>query len=167
MSSKNNKLEQKSKYNVNVKDCNICYDSKDVNSFIKCQECNNIICDECYSNIFENSENCPYCRRLLDIDEIALELYYNFDFDIPEKKQKVNKLFLYIFIIPISLLIFILFVNIGYIYRSIFSLPYDNYYKFTLDTIVAFCEGIIFTFILLLLYNLIKCIFKAIIKIKY
>ena len=58
------------------KTCGICYKQFDYgNSCLKCRQCINVVCDDCYSNIVFNNElfmpnfildrqqyNCPFCR---------------------------------------------------------------------------------------------------------
>ena len=137
--------KNKSKYIVRVIDCNICCESKDITFFKKCNICKNAICESCYVNIFYNTEKCPYCRKLLDLDEVILELYYDFE----DNKERKMKHCLYIFFFPLLILLFILFLNIGYLFRNIFSIPYEevSLFKFSLETLIIFCEGVLSSFI--------------------
>ena len=58
----------------NKRICEICY-NKNTNDILKCKQCKNCVCDECYANItfnnvtfmsyFNNDKtlyNCPYCK---------------------------------------------------------------------------------------------------------
>ena len=90
MSNKIEIKKNKSKYIVRVIDCNICCESKDIIFFKKCDICKNAICESCYVKIFYNTEKCPYCRKLLELDEVILELYYDFE---DQKEISIYKYF--------------------------------------------------------------------------
>ena len=60
--------------NVNMRgDCIICYETKQLE--YECTQCQQLICNECYTMWFKNNNTCPYCRSKIVKNNVYLNLF--------------------------------------------------------------------------------------------
>ena len=54
-------------------DCIICYETKQLE--YECTQCQQLICNECYTMWFKNNNTCPYCRSKIVKNNVYLNLF--------------------------------------------------------------------------------------------